>query len=66
MMTKFSPQIFKTHFRLYGRVTTRENCMYTMYTVGSFLYVIPYGVSSFNFFASGAPGLQKLYSRVVN
>ena len=37
MMTKFSPQIFKTHFRLYGRVTTRENCMYT---VGSFMSVI--------------------------
>ena len=63
MMTKFSPQVFKTYFRLYGRETTRENCIYT---VGSFLYVIPYGISSFNFSASGASGLQKLYSRVVN
>ena len=63
MMTKFSPQIFKTYFQLYGRVTTGVNCTYT---VASFLYVIPYGISSFNFFASGASGLQKLYSRVVN
>ena len=63
MMTKFSPQSFKTYFRLYGRVTSRENYMYT---VGSFLYVIPHGISSFNLFASGASGLQKLYSRVVN
>ena len=44
-------------------MTTRENCMYT---VGSFLYVIPHGISSFNFFASGASGLQKLYFRVIN
>ena len=60
MMTKFSPQIFKTYFWLYGRVTTRENCMYT---IGSFLYVmyvIPYGISSFNFFASGGFRFAKI------
>ena len=63
MMTKFSPQIFETYFRLYGRVTTREN-----YTVGSsifcMLYLTVFHLLTFN--ASGASGLQKLYSRVVN
>ena len=39
MMTKFSPQILETYFRLYGSVTTREKYMYT---VGSSIFCMLY------------------------
>ena len=59
VISKFSPQILKRYFQLYGRATTREN-----YTVGSSIFCELYRF--FNFYTSGASVLQKLYSRVVN
>ena len=54
MMTKFSPQIFETYFRLYGRVTTRENYMYT---VGSSIFCMLY-LMVFHLLTSLLQGLQ--------
>ena len=61
-ISKFSPQIFETYFRLYGRLTAREN-----YTAGSSIFRKLYlrVFDFFNFYTSGASVLQKLYSGVV-
>ena len=63
MMTKFSPQVFKAYFQLYGRVNTRENCMYT---VGSFLYLYLMVFHLLTSLLQGPQVCKKLYSRVVN
>ena len=57
-ISKFSPQIFETYFRLYGRVN---------YTVGFLIFCKLYlRVCDVLTFILQASVLQKLYSRVVN
>ena len=58
-VSKFSPQIFETYLRLYGRVTN--------YTIGSSIFckLHPRAFDFFNFYTSGTSVLQKIYSRVV-